>query len=112
MSIIKPKTEFGKGGSTMRLRLLSASVMMLAIFLAWGSLAIGAESGKEVPRVEKDTLKGWLGDANVLIVDVRSAKDWQGSDKKIKGAVRQDPDQTKTWATALPKDKKIVLYCA
>ena len=34
------------------------------------------------------------------------------SDKKIKGAVRQDPNEVKTWAASLPKDKKIVLYCA
>jgi rhodanese-related sulfurtransferase len=65
-----------------------------------------------VPRVGKDTLKSWLGDPNVLLIDVRADNDWQSSDKKIKGAVRQDPKQTKTWAAGLPKDKKIVLYCA
>jgi hypothetical protein len=96
----------------MKMRVLSVVVMTLAIFLAWGSPGIGAGSNKDVPRVEKDTLKGWLGDPNVLLIDVRAAKDWQGSDKKIKGAVRQDPGQTKTWAAGMPKEKKIVLYCA
>jgi hypothetical protein len=96
----------------MKIKLLSVVVMTLAIFLAWGSLGIGAGSNKDVPRVEKDTLKGWLGDPNVLLIDVRAAKDWQESGKKIKGAVRQDPGQTKTWAAGMPKDKKIVLYCA
>ena len=96
----------------MKVRLWSVVVMTLAIFLAWGSLAIGAGSNKDVPRVEKDTLKGWLGNPNVLLIDVRAAKDWKGSDKKIKGAVRQDPEQTKTWVAGMSKDKKIVLYCA
>jgi hypothetical protein len=96
----------------MKMRVLSVVVMTLAIFLAWGSLGVGAGSNTDVPRVEKDTLKGWLGDPNVLLIDVRAAKDWQGSGKKIKGAVRQDPEKTKTWAAGMPKEKKIVLYCA
>jgi rhodanese-related sulfurtransferase len=69
-------------------------------------------SGKDAPRLDKETLKTWLSDPKVMIVDVRSADDWKGSDKKIKGAVRQDPKESKTWAPTLPKDKKIVLYCA
>ena len=96
----------------MKLRLLTVVAMTLTIFLAWGSLGIGAGSSKDVPRVEKDILRGWLGDPNIVLIDVRAAKDWQGSDKKIKGAVRQDPEKTKTWAAGLPKEKKIVLYCA
>ena len=66
----------------------------------------------EAPRVDKETLKSWLSDPQVVILDVRAASDWQGSDKKIKGAVRQDPKEIKTWAASLPKEKKIVLYCA
>jgi len=48
----------------------------------------------------------------VVILDVRAPDDWEKSDKKIKGAVRKDPKDVKTWAATLPKDKKIVLYCA
>ena len=57
-------------------------------------------------------MKSWLSDPQVIILDVRQPKDWQSSDKKIKGAVRQDPKEVKTWAASLPKEKKIVLYCA
>jgi hypothetical protein len=110
--IIRNKIGFRKGGSTMKMRSWTVVAMMLAVFLASASLGIGAGSSKDVPRVEKDTLKGWLGDPNVLLIDVRAAKDWQGSDKKIKGAVRQDPEKTKTWAAGVPKEKRIVLYCA
>ena len=62
------------------------------------------------PLLGKETLKGWLADPQVIILDVRAAKDWNPSDKKIKGAVRQDPDEVKNWAASLPQDKKIVLY--
>ena len=78
------------------------------------SLALAAPgvswAGRQVPRVDKDTLKSWLADPQVLIIDVRAGSSWEKSDKKIKGAVRQDPQKVKTWAASLPKDKKIVLY--
>ncbi len=66
----------------------------------------------EAPRLDKESLKGWLSDPKVMIIDVRKAEDWQASDKKIKGAVRRDPQEVKTWGPALPKDKKIVFYGA
>lgn len=68
--------------------------------------------GQEAPRLDKETLKGWLADPKVAIIDVRAPKDWDGSDKMIKGAVRQDPKDVKSWAAKLDKEKKIVLYCA
>jgi rhodanese-related sulfurtransferase len=67
---------------------------------------------KEVQRVDKDSLKSWLGQPDVLIIDVRAPRDWSRSDNKIKGAVRRDPGKVAVWGKTLPKDKKIVLYCA
>lgn len=94
----------------MKARLFSLVVLALAVFLASQSWGVAYAADKDVPRVEKDTLKGWLGDASLLIIDVRTAGDWQASDKKIKGAERRDPQKVETWASSLPKDKKIVLY--
>jgi hypothetical protein len=67
-------------------------------------------SCEKPPLLDKTMIKSWLSDCEVLILDVRASKDWIVSDKKIKGAVRRDPDEVKTWAADLPKDKKIVLY--
>jgi hypothetical protein len=67
-------------------------------------------AGKVPPLLDQETVKSWLSDPQVLILDVRAAKDWQVSAKKIKGAVRQDPNEVKNWAANLPKDKKIILY--
>jgi rhodanese-related sulfurtransferase len=67
---------------------------------------------QEAPRIDKETLKSWLNDPGMMIIDVRQPGDWQASDKKIQGAVREDPHAVDAWATTLPKDKKIVLYCA
>jgi|WetSurSiteA1Bulk_404760.scaffolds.fasta_scaffold24054_2 hydroxyacylglutathione hydrolase len=68
-------------------------------------------SGEKVPLLDKETIESWLSDRELFILDVRAPKDWHVSDKKIKGAVRQDPDEVQTWAANLPKNKKIVLYC-
>jgi rhodanese-related sulfurtransferase len=71
-----------------------------------------ASSGSAAPRITPQTLKGWLGNPDVLVIDVRQPADWQSSATKIKGALRLNPDDVKTWAAMLPKDKKIVLYCS
>ena len=74
-------------------------------------LALPAVAAKEAPLVSKQTLKSWLNDPDLLIIDVRRGS-YETSTKKIKGAVRKDPDGAKSWAATLPKDKKIVLYCS
>lgn len=72
-------------------------------------LAAPAFAAKEVPLVDKQTLKSWLNDPKLLIIDVRRGN-WETSPRKIKGAVRQNPDGARRWGATLPKDKKIVLY--
>jgi rhodanese-related sulfurtransferase len=67
-------------------------------------------NGKKPPLLDRDTVKTWLSDGEVIILDVRAPKDWIPSDKKIKGAARRNPDEVQTWAASLPKDKIIVLY--
>ncbi len=88
---------------------LGVMVMVICLLLAF---SWSCSSAQEAPRLDKETLKTWLTNPQVVILDVRQPGDWQGSGKKIKGAVRQDPKGVKTWAASLPKDKKIVLYCA
>jgi rhodanese-related sulfurtransferase len=85
--------------------LVTAVSLMVAI--SW-SLA----AAQEAPRIDKETLKSWLGNPEVMIIDVRQPGDWQASDKKIQGAVWEDPHAVSAWAATLPKNKKIVLYCA
>jgi len=60
----------------------------------------------------KEYLKGLLSNSDLAIVDVRFRRDWTCSDLKIKGAVREDPENIESWANKYSKDKTIVLYCA
>jgi len=86
-------------------------VLHLIVAFAVGlSLAVPGLAGTDSLRVDKNTVKSWLAEPQVLIIDVRTGKSWEQSDRKIKGAVRQDPREVKQWAAGLPTDKKIVLY--
>ena len=49
--------------------------------------------------------------ADLMILDVRTDRDWVPSQWKIEGAGRVDPSKTDRWMTKYPKDQTIVLYC-
>jgi rhodanese-related sulfurtransferase len=83
----------------------------LLIFFVIGILATFAKAA-EVPRMTKDELKAMLGNPDLVILDVRTQSDWKGSDLKIQGAIREDPESVKSWAGKYPKNKTLVLYCA
>lgn len=75
-------------------------------------VAKGPALSADVPRMSTDDLKARLGEPEVVVLDVRTPADWEGSQWKIQGAVREDPFNTDAWAEKYPKDKRIVLYCA
>lgn len=62
------------------------------------------------PRMSKEDLKSMLGSENLVIVDVRTAKDWNSSEYKIQGAVRADPKKVESWASNYGKDSTFVIY--
>jgi len=93
----------------MRRAIWSGLIILLALQIL---AAFGLAAGPEVKFVDQDTLKSWLGDPNVLILDVRVPSYWNRSATKIKGAVRQDPGRKEVavWGRSLPPGKKIVVY--
>jgi rhodanese-related sulfurtransferase len=87
-------------------------LVLAGLLVAAMAFCACARNDLGVQRVDKDTVKGWLGQPDVVIIDVRAPSDWAASDKKIQGAVRQDPGNVAAWAGEIPKDKRIILYCA
>ena len=78
-----------------------------------GLIAREGYSLTKVQRITKEELKALLNDPSVVVIDVRTDWSWRESDKKIKGAVREDPlADVRTWASKYPREKKIVLYCS
>ena len=69
-----------------------------------------AQAFGQVTNITVHQLLESLEHPQVLILDVRTSGSWQASDKKIKGAVRKNPDTFDSWANELPKDKYLALY--
>jgi len=92
----------------MKTRLLIGTLIIL--FLVGGCTTLAKST--DTPRITKEELKAKLDNPDLVIIDVRFGLDWTGSDLKIKGAVREDPEAVGSWANKYPKDKTLVFYCA
>ena len=97
-------------GMTTKRWATSLRIALFFIVLGIGPIMTWA---KDVPRMTKEELKPLLGNPEVIIIDVRSARDWKSSQEKIQGAIREDPDEkAKSWAGKYNQEKMIILYCA
>ncbi len=67
---------------------------------------------QDVPRMSVDELKVRLDDPSLIIIDVRSPGDWNGSSTKIKGAYREVLEKIEEWTPRYDKEKAVVLYCS
>ena len=89
--------------------------MILVVLLGLIVAGLGVYSAKaavEASRMSKEELKGTLGSKELVVIDVRAGKDWDASEIKIKGAVREDPKNLDFWAAKYPKEMTLVVYCA
>jgi len=89
--------------------------MILVVLLGLIVAGLGVYSAKaavEASRMSKEELKGMLGSKELVVIDVRAGKDWDASEIKIKGAVREDPKNLDSWAAKYPKEMTLVVYCA
>ena len=81
----------------------------LLFFLTGCLQNVATESN--VPRMTKEELRSMLGNPDVVILDVRASGDWNKSESKIKGAVREDSAiDVNSWANRYPKEKTLVFY--
>ena len=80
-------------------------VLMVVLF----SSGCGAEEGN---RISKEELKGMLGRPDLRIIDVRQPGDWNSATEKIKGAIREEPDQVPKWMGKYAKDNNFVFHCS
>ena len=88
-------------------KIFQALIISIIFLFGFSLFAAG-----DIPRIRVDQLKEMLGNPEVVIIDVRSDRDWEQSDAKIKGALREKPQAVDSWAGKYPPDKTIVLYCA
>ena len=92
---------------------LSRVAVVLGILCAASAFAlITGCPGEQTPSMSKETLKGKLTDADLIVVDVRTESAWEKCDSKITGARRETPEKVRTWMAGYPKEKTIVFYCS
>ena len=84
---------------------LFSLVLLFSIFLA-----TSVYSGS-VQIMDKDELKAQLGSDNLVILDVRTGRDWSTSEFKVQGAIRVDGKDLSV-AGKYQKSDTFVLYCA
>jgi len=92
----------------MKRTVLPAILGVIAVFIA----CTNVQSAIDAPRISKEELKAKLGSPDLVLIDVRTRKDWDMSNDKITGAIRMNPEAFDDWAGTLAKEKEIVLYCA
>jgi hypothetical protein len=89
------------------------SILTMLLFAGVvGFVAAPALAAGDVGIMNKDELKALLGNDDVVILDVRTGRDWSSSEFKIQGAQRVNTREIDEWSADLAKDKKLVLYCA
>jgi len=85
----------------------------LSVFLIFFVLSVFSPAfSSEVKLIDKDELKAMLGNPDLVILDVRSGKDWSSSEFKIKDAVRLTGDTLEAITQKISKDRTLVFYCA
>jgi 3-mercaptopyruvate sulfurtransferase SseA len=91
----------------MRMRPIAmAMVLMMALLVT----ITAPGQAQEVPRMTVEALRDRLAEPNLVVIDMRTGRDWTGSDRKIKGAKREEPGQT-DWAKNYAPGQTLVIYC-
>jgi hypothetical protein len=91
-------------------RISFTAIMLTAALIVSGLVSRSAAA--DDLRMSKDELRSMLGSADLVVIDVRTEKEWKKSDKKISGSTWEDAEEVNAWADKYPKDKTIVLYCS
>lgn len=87
-------------------------ILLGITFLLLSASVLPSYGADNVPRISTDQLKNIIDDPDLVLLDVRTEKDWDSSDKKIVRAIRVDPEDIESWIGNYSKDQKIILYCA
>lgn len=89
---------------------MCGAVVILYLIAGWMGTPVFAAD--DVATMNIDELKNRLGSDGLIILDVRTDRDWNSSESKIQGARRAPARDFGQWIADLPKDKTVVLYCA
>jgi hypothetical protein len=89
---------------------LTLTGVTAALAISLGMATVATDSHDEVTRIPKEKARSMLENSELTAIDVRMPHDWEASDMKIFGAVREDPYDAGSWANKYPKDKALLSY--
>lgn len=89
---------------------ITKTVVGMAFCVVFLLTALSTAMSADVPRMTKEELKALLEKGDVILLDVRSGRDWKSSEFIIPKALREDPGKVASWASKYSKDKTLVLY--
>lgn len=81
------------------------TILFIVLFFATPGFA------GSVATMDKEELKSLLGSETLVVLDVRTGRDWSTSEFKIQDAVRVEGKNLSV-ASQYSKDHTFVLYCA
>ncbi|MCP3888549.1 MAG: hypothetical protein GY702_06705 [Desulfobulbaceae bacterium] len=84
---------------------------LLSIFIVTSLLLATPLIAGSVSKMNKEELKTLLGSDDLVVLDVRTGRDWSTSEFKIQSAVRADGRDLSV-ANNYTIDHTFVLYCA
>ena len=96
-------------GGTMKKRAIYWTTIITIAVLGFGCAAVDT-SLATVPYMNPEQLLSVLDNPEVIVLDVRTGRDWQTAEFKIKGAQRMAPEDFSQWADQFPQGKTLVLY--
>jgi rhodanese-related sulfurtransferase len=86
-------------------------MFFLVLFVFSAVHAIATEEDDDISKITKEEVQKIIGQPDVTLIDVRYEKNWQKSDMKIAGAIREHPNELGSWVNKYDKDHKLILYC-
>ena len=89
---------------------ITKTVVGTAFCVVFLLTALSTAMSADVPRMTKEELKVLLEKGDVILLDVRSGRDWKSSEFIIPKALRENPGKVASWASKYSKDKTLVLY--
>jgi len=96
-------------------KLLSVLVSIILIFSACASQAGFDFRDSDRPSYDKaisvEELKDRSGETDLTVLDVRLLEDYQANEALIPGASYVNPEEIELWASNIPQNEKVVVYC-
>jgi hypothetical protein len=84
---------------------------ILTVFLSLFFIGAGEPpTENKALRMTKEQLKPMLGRKDLVVVDIRLDEQWRFSNRKIPGAVHENPAIPSEWMDKYPKEKTLVFY--